>query len=376
MIPLEDAKNITKIWEHKNYHKAIFGKKHRIYIPLEKRKSDTPTKNQRNVPQEIKDILKEKDYFVFNYPLGIAKKYREERYMKIGKFLKKHPVAKQKFDNDPNRDMSRRIKKQKMLIVISKHPYDIYGASTNRRWTSCIQWPSGDYSHVLKQEVKYKSMIAYLIFENDKNIEAPIARIMIRPHKNIDRDKDSVYYLPGTVYGTWNNNYSSDFLYSVSNWITKKFGTPFELFKDIGALYNETDTDHFLEGNGKYFGGKISTPEDILNFLNMVVKYRTERKLTYMSLRDFFNDLIRVMASKNYFSCYDKSALKNTTSKDIFKIIKIFDDAYPAIKRNNPYYHRIIEIDEFCEALEKNGHNLKEFKRKRNGHKWKNLQIS
>jgi len=96
---------------------------------------------------------------------------------------------------------------QKRLIVISRHPIDIAGMSTDRGWSSCMRLPTkddpedGNFHKQIKCDVQEGTLIAYLIKENDRNIEKPIGRVLIKPLYTLS--KDAVYYaMEDTTYGT------------------------------------------------------------------------------------------------------------------------------------------------------------------------------
>lgn len=92
----------------------------------------------------------------------------DRRYLKKG--LKE-------FKNDPKRS-------GKMMIVISRHPYDIASMSTGRSWTSCMSAETGGYAEYLINEICIGSLIAYLTSVKDKNINNPTCRVTIRPYFN------------------------------------------------------------------------------------------------------------------------------------------------------------------------------------------------
>jgi len=97
--------------------------------------------------------------------------------------------------------------KIKLIVVISRNPYDIAGMSTDRRWTSCMRlpdddpsiYPGGAYHQHLINDIELGTLVAYLIEPTDKNIEHPYARIAIKPYQNI-KDKSIVLYAENRVY--------------------------------------------------------------------------------------------------------------------------------------------------------------------------------
>lgn len=79
-------------------------------------------------------------------------------------------------------------KEQTYELVISRHPYDVAGMSTDRGWKSCMELPNesnksgGCYFSFVRKDVEKGTLVCYLIKSTDKNIEHPIGRINIKPY--------------------------------------------------------------------------------------------------------------------------------------------------------------------------------------------------
>lgn len=99
-------------------------------------------------------------------------------------------------------------------IVISRHPYDVIGVSTRRKWTSCIDLHEKTYNgmHLVGKFtdlLKGGSLAAYLIKKDDKNITDPVARINFR-------------YYDGNIYLYESHGKPNDtFLSTVNEWLAK-----------------------------------------------------------------------------------------------------------------------------------------------------------
>jgi hypothetical protein len=128
-------------------------------------------------------------------------------------------------------------------VVISRKPEDIENMSTGRSWTSCMDLSgSGGNEDSIYCEVQGGGFIAYLTTPDDKNLERPKARVLIRRFdpKNGGRPvaipEDSVYGwdVPGFV----------DF---VKRWLDSKQGsvTP-GFYKRKGGEYSDTFGDEEL----------------------------------------------------------------------------------------------------------------------------------
>lgn len=151
----------------------------RIYLPI--REEDVPkTKRVSIVPDAILKVVDEKGYAIDDYVAGIAvdKKSGGKRKIKIGKLLSDNPDLKKLFDADPQRHSSK-TSKSTMLAVISRHPYDLMGMSTYRGWISCMNVKDGCNKEYVLKDLKYGTLVAYLVKADDKNINHPIGRVRI-----------------------------------------------------------------------------------------------------------------------------------------------------------------------------------------------------
>jgi hypothetical protein len=102
-----------------------------------------------------------------------------------------------RFQNDPAR---RKITKspQAFSVIISRHPYDIAGASTGRGWTSCINLVDGSDKRYVASYVKNEHLIAYLVKAEDVDIKRPISRLWIVRY---DGDGDFILKNSHDIYG-------------------------------------------------------------------------------------------------------------------------------------------------------------------------------
>jgi hypothetical protein len=169
----------------------------RLYFRFNMEKNEKNNTYKPNL--EIIKTLQDNNFKIKDYIKGIATdKYNRE--VKIGKILQKtNPELLQKFNNDINREAS---KDKNQLIVISKNPYDIGGASTDRGWNSCMNLYTGKNAQYINCDIKQGTIIAYLVNMDDLNINNPQARIFIKPFINIKDKNDIIYYPERVVYGT------------------------------------------------------------------------------------------------------------------------------------------------------------------------------
>lgn len=278
-IPLSETKPFLKEW-NKETSKAYFENdpkashhKYRIYLDL----TEIPTaeKLERSVEEQssliyrfIRDLLSRYGYKMISYinNKAIDKYNRDTTVVKLlEKILKEykkklndakntskpagHPSTDiatelhlqdlerdvinleayiKEYINDPNRSSAKSFPK----VVISRHPYDILGMSTDRGWTSCKNMGTkairtakdqefgnrGCNRHYLYNEV-HSLMVAYLIHEKDKNIQNPIARMNLLPFYN--PTGQIAYFLNEYYYGD-PGIFLKSFRATVKKWLEEK----------------------------------------------------------------------------------------------------------------------------------------------------------
>lgn len=203
-VPLSQVRSYMKSFNRTRYAQ-IFDKlgtgkkdKFRIYFPIN---SSQPNKVDLEVPTEIKEYLAKQNMTVSDYKLGLALMPDGKRKVSIGKILK-DPKVKKIYDSDPQR---KNLKSVPAWAVISRHPYDIVGMSFDRGWSSCMNLESGEYKEHLIDDVKQGTLVAYLLRNNDKNINNPIARIAIKPYLQ----GNNRILVPSKTYGTGTDNFSN-----------------------------------------------------------------------------------------------------------------------------------------------------------------------
>ena len=155
--------------------------------------------------------------------------------------------------------------KIKLIVVISRNPYDIAGMSTDRRWSSCMRLPDdgpsihpsihpgGAYYQHLINDIELGTLVAYLIEPTDKNIEHPYARIAIKPYQNI-KDKSIVLYAENRVYNdaSLDDNIYEEFKNIVNNFLDKIQDDKEGIFESMPDLYNDSgEKFKFKSSNNK-----------------------------------------------------------------------------------------------------------------------------
>jgi hypothetical protein len=174
-IELSVIKPYIQAWKDdggEEMYKELFGGKYRLYLDLESEKSD--------LQKEVEKVLDDNGYIVVDYFKNKAKKKGDDKNEpKIGKLLNRFaPTLAPQFAVDKDKAVSSEYK-----VVVSRHPYDIVGMSTDRRWHSCMAI-DGANRHYLWKDIKFGTLVAYVIKKDDTNLKDPINRILIKPFVN------------------------------------------------------------------------------------------------------------------------------------------------------------------------------------------------
>lgn len=188
-------------WEHYNSLEEFFktfsdsDRNHnRIYFDLK-----VNTDNFKiTVPDEISDFFGWYGYPIIDYNVGICRD-KDGRNIRIGRLLNR--LGEDKLLATYNKSKENTLKNVGDLqVVISRHPYDIIGMSTDRGWTTCHdindQRYGGKHLWAMNSFLRGGGMIAYLIRKSDRNINNPISRTLIK--KGFKGD----YMMDHHVYGT------------------------------------------------------------------------------------------------------------------------------------------------------------------------------
>jgi hypothetical protein len=92
-----------------------------------------------------------------------------------------------------NKSLNKKNTEDDYIMVISKSPYDIGGMTTDREWESCMNLRGGQNRHFVPIDIERGTIVVYFIRAEDKNIKAPVSRILIKPYINKDDDDDILY---------------------------------------------------------------------------------------------------------------------------------------------------------------------------------------
>lgn len=158
--------------------KSVFGDEERLYLK-------GPAEIESTAKTEIAKALLDKGYSILDYREGKATDSRQKQQYKIGKLLADTPDLLKKFMDDPARTQD------KLMVVVSRNAEDIARMSTNREWTSCMNAKDGERWSFVPEAVRQGALVAYLVSENDVDINSPLARVTIVPFQ--DKKGRTVY---------------------------------------------------------------------------------------------------------------------------------------------------------------------------------------
>lgn len=169
---------------------------------------------------------------------------------KIGKLMgNSDPDLLKFFANDPIRlgkNIMSAINSNNLWIVFSNHNYDIAGMSTNRDWTSCMNIIDGDNKDYVEEDIKYGTIVAYIIDKKDTNINHPYGRVLVKPYK-LQRSGYFGFVAAPIVYAPEATVYSPYIgLRPIRTWmkdICEEIQSGEGMLKSLKQLYNDTFHD-------------------------------------------------------------------------------------------------------------------------------------
>ena len=224
----DDQKAVVDSWGANTKAKKISANvipkgEDRTYIPLEHPDDNKPVEPH----PDVKAHLEKHGYKITDYRNNKAVEPKYGREIRIGKALNATGASKDlmdTFNNDPKRAASN---SGKLGVVISRHPHDVAGMSTDKGWRSCMKMgktgnkkddDAGQFSHYLKHDVKEGTHVAYLVHEHDKEAKQPLARIALKPFQSEDK-KDTILRPEDRTYGTSDHAFG----HTVKKWAETNF---------------------------------------------------------------------------------------------------------------------------------------------------------
>lgn len=267
----------------------VFNGKHRLVYNLDLDYGKSFAKSTRSADSSYNKVVGFLDKLGYEQPgvkdyiEGIVYKAGDKNVYKIGRILARHeeeqpqvmtpkntlvPQYSAEFKNDP----IRHIKGQDYVIVISRHPYDLYGMSTDRMWTSCMDMNKkneGNKSHMIAKEVEKGTLIAYLTPKSELNesgkvsLIKPVSRVLLKPMYN---DEGELAYGFSTVYGGVVDSFN-DF---VHEWVDKNFNSKVKNTKGFSLAHGVYEDPYEMVGGVEEASTKKRAERQLLHTLNDV----------------------------------------------------------------------------------------------------------
>jgi hypothetical protein len=150
---------------------------------------------------KIEDYENNKVYDVKNKRSGmkltaalskIANQYKREDALS---YLKKYN------DEAARGKENRALEIDKYMIVLSKNKLDIARMSDDREWSSCMELVSGRFNEFVSEDIYEGTIVSYLINPDDLEINAPLARTLIKPYQEKGKPQNIYFFTEGKVYG-------------------------------------------------------------------------------------------------------------------------------------------------------------------------------
>jgi hypothetical protein len=370
----------------------VFGKKDRLIydfdLDVEKDYSNIKTDPTSNF-YKINELLEQYNYYIKNisdYIKGICYKQNDKNVYNIGKILNKFGKETELITKKGGKiktteevemyksDPIKNITSNEMVVVVSRHPYDIYGASTDRSWTSCMNLEGGEMNCKLQADVSHGSIVLYLVpkselRENGKiALKKPLSRILLRPMVN--KEQELAYAVGPNKYGAKIEKFKT----FSTDWAIKNFNSKVKNKKGfvyLKGLYNmdyseypnlDRNEDEQLEDRENEFVDKSrETTDKFKAFLRRATIPDTFTSISYSSQirsrKIFFNSTVNVkipvdalgniFEDKLYFNQLNKEEIKKELNNKNSDISKFFN----AVSNNSVLTDKLNEINMLSNKL-------------------------
>jgi len=213
-----EYRKLVKGWNKDRYSEIFLNPKYkhdrkgyRVYIPIDT-KTNPKDVQASSTYKAIEQFLSDNGYHIVDYVKGIVQNLEKKQDIKIGKVLTK--LKRQDLLNQFNTDKVREGTRATYMVVISRHPYDLGGMSTDRGWSSCMNLKNGINRHYVPIDIKEGSVIAYVTTIDDLNLQNPTGRVLLKPFVDI-------LGTPVVYFGIENRTYGTNvpgFIDIVTNW--------------------------------------------------------------------------------------------------------------------------------------------------------------
>jgi len=233
-------------------------------------------------PGELRRFLDSIGYEIIDYRQGTARKKDKNQPIGIGKILSREnkPALKKIFDER----LQGAIKEynQSLLVVFSHNPEDIAASSTDRGWTSCVDLRGGAHHEQMFNKIARGGLVIYLVREDDKNIEQPLARISTRRYE--DNKGNFIFVGSDICYGVKDEGFikfANDKLSESNNITGKNFSS--KSFKDVEKGYLDVFQDKFSMIDYISMYADSMTKEQAEYLEDMVIKSKDANAMLYFA---------------------------------------------------------------------------------------------
>lgn len=287
-IDLANARKVTGIFLKsggKERYNEVFKGKDRLYYDF----NEEGTENiKSDLYTEVEGELEKNGYTILNYHDGTAQKNGDTKNIfKIQRLLVRWGLShlKDKMDSDPTRSGSK-VKNKK--IVISRHGIDLAGVSTGRGWTSCKNLIDGMNSRYVFTEAKVGALVAYLIEEDDLNIQNPLSRISISVYVNT-KDPTKILLYPEPIgYGNYKKKDFYNFVYEWVRDFNKHLNPSEGEYHRSKECYNDEARNIEYYSEEKNIG--INIDQFVLNFRrSSVIDYNKSEPV----IKDLYENIMK-----------------------------------------------------------------------------------
>lgn len=264
--------------KYKDRYKELFKEGDRVYLPVKGELKvdlrdfdidimDAIEKRSRELESKVGfEIFAmesfEKDKIIFkNYNHGYNKKYDEIK--NNYKFIYTYEELIKEYGSEAEKRMLSSIPKvgnhDKLMVMISRNPCDIGSMSTGTHWTSCMNLYNGMYNTYTREDVKFGTLIAYLIDSDDKDAKKPLGRKLIKPYINYgEKLRKELLVLTKPTYGMFTDKAEK----VIKEWLNKHQKDIEGYFKLHSSLYADDDIRTIKKV--KYHKDKINEIQTIL----------------------------------------------------------------------------------------------------------------
>jgi hypothetical protein len=331
----------------------IFGGKDRIIIgKLADQSYDTSQNNQ--IHDYIINLLEPEGYEVADYYEGVVYFFgdgEKKNPLKLGRVLTKlgYEEALKHYREDPLRVEYVKLKQDELLILISRHPYDVAGMSTDRSWLSCLlvdkqgikyQDKDPDVMHssaklYVSQGIKHGTLVAYLISPNEImpngkiKLHKPLARISITPVYGLAGD---IAYAAGRIYSGKEGASYGSFLEDVKKWTDQTLNTSLESKSYIWP-------SHLYDDGARVHDFRIHAEKGVLKFHENQINGASVEDISSWSIQRTYTDEERMLDFSlviSYFPIpegYQDISYTKINAKDIPEL----NFVYEYMERDTPH---------------------------------------